>query len=138
MKDHIDKLREGIEKVKDGFSMMNGGPMTFTLDCLLAAYNTLVNEYAAFKVGQRVELRDVPKAALDQGSGWWHCRHFLVPRNGGTIQHVSCSSDGHMRYDVVFDRETWIDRDGKEQPVISKHVFCLFEKELVSYEEIAR
>ena len=138
MKDHIDTLREGMEKVKDGFSMMNGGPMTFTLDCLLAAYNTLVNEYAAFKVGQCVELRAVPKAALVLESGWWHCQHFLVPGNEGTIRHVSCDSDGRLRYDVIFDRETWIDRDGKEQPVISKHVFSLFEKELIGYQEIVR
>jgi hypothetical protein len=138
MKDHIDKLREGMEKVKDGFSMMIGGPMSFTLDCLLAAYNTLITEYAHFKVGERVELRDTPKAALKQECGWWHCRHFLVPGNEGTIQHVSCGSDGQLRYDVVFDRETWIDLDGKEQPVISKHAFCLYEKELVGYREIAR
>ena len=130
MKDHIDKLREGMEKVKDGFSMMSGGPMEFTLDCLLAAYSTLVNEYAAFKVGQCVELRAVPKAALDKGSGWWHCQHFMVPGNSATIQHVFCSIDGHVRYDVVFDRETWIDMQGNEQPVISKHAFCFFEKEL--------
>ena len=138
MKDHIDKLREGVEKVKDGFSMMNSGPMSFTLDCLLAAYHTLVNEYAAFKVGQRVELRAVPKAALVRDSGWWHCRHVLAPGNEGTIRHVLCDSDGRLRYDVLFDRETWIDRDGKEQPVISKHVFCFFEKELISYKEIMR
>lgn len=138
MKDHIDKLREGMKKVNDGFAIMNGGPMSFTLDCLLAAYATLVNEYAKFKVGGRVELRDIPKAAQDPSSGWWYCRHFLVPGNAATVQYVSCDIGGHLRYDVVFDRETWIDREGKEQPVITKHAFSLFEKELIGYEEIAR
>jgi len=126
MKDHIDKLREGMEKIKDGFSMMSGGPMSFTLDCLLAAYRTLTEDYAAFRVGQIVAVRDgyVPP------EGWKHVRHFMVPSNAATVCHVSVSSDGLLCYEVVFDRETWIDGDGREQPVILKHRYTFFEKEL--------
>ena len=126
MKDHIDKLREGMEKVKDGFSMMNGGPMSFTLDCLLAAYKTLTEDYAAFRVGQLVAVRD----GYMPPEGWKHSRHFMVPANAATVCHVSVSSDGHLRYEVVFDRETWIDQRGLEQPVIQKHRYTFFEKEL--------
>jgi len=126
MKDHIDKLREGMEKIKDGFSMMSGGPASFTLDCLLAAYRTLTEEYATFRVGQRVTVCDgyVPPEGLK------HDRHFMVPSNAATVCHVSVSTDGHLRYEVTFDRETWIDRDGVEKPVIQKHRYTFFEKEL--------
>lgn len=138
MMDHVEKVKDGLAKIKEGFAQLNSGPASYTLDVLLAAYTTLVSEYAEFDVGQRVELREIPKSALDKNSGWYSCRHFLVPGNGGKIQHISCDSDGRLRYDVVFDRETWIDQQGKEQPVISKHVFCLFERDLISYEEIQR
>jgi hypothetical protein len=138
MMDHVEQMKDGIEKIKEGFSQLNTGPASYTLDCLLAAYHTLLTQYVPFKTGARVELREVPASAVKEKSGWWHCRHFLIPGNGATVQHVSCGSDGFVRYDIVFDRETWIDREGKEQPILTKHVFSLFEKELIGYKEIVR
>ena len=130
MDDHIEQFQQGIGKIQEGVSQLTKGPASFTLECLFAAYRTLINQYALFKVGERVVLRDTPAAALQQDSGWWFCRHFLIPGNGATVQHVTCDSSGKLQYDVVFDRETWIDREGKEQPVSSKHVFRLVETDL--------
>lgn len=137
MRDHIEQVKDGIKKIQDGFSQINCGPVGYTLDVLLAAYDTLINKYAPFKVGDRVELLTTPKSANDKSSGWWHCRHFMVPGNTATVRTVSCSSDGLLRFDVEFDRETWIDSKGEEKPVISKHVFCIFESELRLLEKVS-
>jgi hypothetical protein len=136
VKDHIDKMREGLEKIKDGFSMMSGGPASFTLDCLLAAYIALTTKYVPFKVGQRVSVKN--GFTVDTRTGWVYCAHFMVPTNRATVTHVSCDSTGQVRYDIEFDSETWIDGKGMVQPVIQKHVFCFFEHELQSYVEIKR
>jgi hypothetical protein len=136
MMDHIEKVKDGLDKIKEGFAQLNSCPASYSLDCLLAAYMTLVSEYAKFDVGQRVQLLEIPTSALNRESGWWHCRHFLVPGNPATVRHIACDSDGRLRYDVEFDRETWIDMKGIEQPVIAKHIFCLFERELSSYEVV--
>ena len=138
MMDHIEQLQDGIAKIKEGLSQFNAGPASFTMDCLFAAYHTLIDEYAHFKVGERVELKATPASAIKRESGWWHCQHFLIPGNGATVRHVKCDSKGRLRYDVVFDRETWIDIRGLEKPVSGKHAFCFFEHELVSYREVLR
>lgn len=136
MMDHVERMKDGLEKIQDGLSQFNGGPASFTVDVLFAAYHTLITQYAPFKVHQRVELAAAPTLKKDQG--WWHCRHFLVPGNLATVEHVSCDSDGSLRFDVVFDRETWIDQNGEEQPVISKHMFSFFAHELTGYVEVLR
>lgn len=130
MKDHIDYMKEGMKKIQDGLAQMNAGPAGYTLDVLLAAYTTLINVYAPFKVGDRVQLKATPAAALDPKSGWWHCRHFLVPGSPGTVKGVSCDSAGRLRYDVRFDRESWIDASGRERAAANEYLFSLFEPDL--------
>jgi hypothetical protein len=135
--DHVERMKDGLAKIADGIAALNCGPAHFTLEVLFAAYYALVNDYARYKVGQRVALRATPTSATKPDSGWWSCRHFLVPDNPATVQRVWCDSDGRLRYDVEFDRETWINRDGQEQPVIAKHVFSMFETELTGWTDLA-
>lgn len=134
MRDHIDRMKTGLAQIRDGMDQLRGGPASFTLDVLFAAYRTLTTQYAPFTEGQRVALDSAPK--LHSGHGWWHCRHFLTPDNLATVRYVTCDSQGQLRFDVVFDRETWLDRDGVEQPVDRKSLFSFFAHDLVSAQPV--
>lgn len=128
MKQHVEDMKEGLQLVMDGMRKFNGGPAEYTLDVLFAAYDALATRYAPFKVRDRVELVSPP--IVDAGSGWWWCRHFLVPGNIATVVQVRCDALGFLQFDVVFDRETWIDRNGHEQSVETRHSFCFSERSL--------
>ena len=123
-----DDIIEGIKLIEQGLSKFQSGPIDYYLKKLFKAREVLLTRFAPFKVGDRVTLSG--PLVIEPNSGWNHCRHFLVPGEPATVRDSDCDLDGNFRFYIEFDNETWIDPEGKVQPVSSKHVFCFFEKQL--------
>lgn len=120
---------EGLEMIQNGLRRMERGPVSYYLEKLTGYAELLFDRFAPFKPGWRVALVASPKNCNDEDDGWYSCRHFLVPGATGTVESIDAGKDGFWVC-VVFDRETWIDREGVEQPVTQKHTFCLHESML--------
>ena len=109
-------------------SLLRSGPMDYHLRRLAAAYELLLTRFSPCKVGDQVTLLKAydPKEV----TGWSHCKHFLIPGSPATVRHVECSTEGILEFNLEFDRETWIDQEGKEQPVSMRHLFRFRENEI--------
>lgn len=121
-------IEEAAGHMQKGFDILNRGPLSFYLRELAAAYALLMDRFAPLKVGDRCALKET--LDLDKDSGWYPHRHFLIAGSKGTVVEADCGSNGFI-FDVHFDNETWIDRDGKEHPRDKAHSFRLSENNLV-------
>ncbi len=127
------KVIEGTKMIARGMVMVADGEFEWNLQCMAAATALLLEKYAPFIKGNRVRLTLTPEIVKD--SGWYFCRHFLVQGAQGTVSSVEINPSGVLTYNVIFDHETWIDKDGKEQPPINKHTFGFKEHWLVKIQE---
>jgi hypothetical protein len=134
----FELYRQSYEAANKAASILSGGPADFYFNKLETYVNALFTKFAPFKAGDRVELTVAPKT---EGTGWYHCRHFLIPGAVGTVvsvvyykwRNIYSGWEGFVA-GVVFDRETWIDKDGVERPVQEKHSFQFRENELCKLE----
>ena len=101
-----------------------GGSFDWGMKEVGESYLSMFDRFCPHDVGDRVELtKNVP---VEQSSGWYPSRHFLIQGGKGTIQSRGYR-DGKFSFDVEFDDETWIDSNGDEQEVSLKHVYGLNE-----------
>lgn len=139
MRRDIEGLKTGMRMVQDGFSKMNQGPLSFTLETLLAAWDKLHTEHAPFKEGDRVILIETPD--LSNSPGWHHSAHFLVKGAKATVVCCELTSKGFFGVDVVFDDESWIKqpytKDEVEQIIPiepdQRHTYGFNENKLVKF-----
>lgn len=125
-----DRVKEGVEALQRGISLLSGGPLDYTLGCLLAAREALLTRYAPFRVGDRVVLAETPRIDEEVAYGWLGSKHFLVAGAAGVVRSSDVRRNGQLTFDVEFDDESWVDRDGNVRPVSQKHVYCFGEKSL--------
>ena len=126
IKSALTLWQEGQARFDEASKVLSCGPASFYYEKLECYVDALFNKYAPFKQGDRVALTVHPNT----DNGWSHCKHFLTPGSAGIVQEVDFY-DNHFCADVVFDNESWIDLEGKEQPVTAKHTFRLWENELL-------
>ena len=131
---NAERFSKGMALMQEALAIFSGGPFDHTLKCLLAAREALLMRYAPFKVGDRVELAVTPKIDADTAYGWQGSKHFLVKGAAGTVRASDVRSDGRLAFDVEFDDESWIDRDGTRRPVDAKHTYCFGESSLARHE----
>jgi hypothetical protein len=124
-----DEITEGVKLIEQGMRRLATGPLDYNLKKLVKARELLLTRFAPFKVGDRVTLAKELYVAPD--SGWIFCKHFLVPGSVGRVKDSDCDADGRLRFFIEFENQTWIDREGVEQPMDKKSLFCLFEDQLV-------
>jgi len=93
--------------------------------CLVGVYG----ELAPFQIGDEVELIDAPEINQKDTPGWMGAKHILVNGRKGIIRDVTYDDRG---YTVMFEpnNETWIDLNGKEQPVTRPGHYCLGAKRI--------
>jgi hypothetical protein len=120
--DDIKNLDEAFNKFK---STMSSGPSSFYFEKIMGYYEGCMKA-AKFKEGDRVTLKE---DWAGDASGWAHCKHFLKEGEPATVSDVDYDQ-GHYRYEIVFDNETWIDKDKNKRVVTRKHTFCFWQKEL--------
>lgn len=81
---------------------------------------TALRSLLPFQEGDRVELIKAPVCS----GAWADSKHFLRKGEEGVVQSIELYK-GMLRANIVFDNETWIDPQGKQQPVHHKHTFCI-------------
>lgn len=125
----LQRLSEAAKDFKATIDAACGGSFKWGVEQVVSSYLSLFDRFCPFGVGDRVELtKNVP---IEEGSGWYSCRHFLIRGARGTVRSRGYSGDKFV-FDVEFDNETWIDKDGIEQPILKKHVFSFNESYLRS------
>ncbi len=130
--DGNDNVKEGIRLLTEGMSKLSHGPFEYYLTCLVQARDLLLTRFAPFKVGDRVAI--CRKLDIKPDSAWFACLHYLKPGSIGTVHSSEVDRDGRLRFDVVFDDESWVDRDnGSVHPIEEKdrHTYCMFEGDIV-------
>lgn len=103
--------------------ILSRGPAQFYFEKIEEYVTALFGPCAPFHVGDRVKL----VAAPNTENSWSACRHFLIPGAEATIDGVDYV-DGHFVADLIFDDESWIDCNGKVQPVANRHAFRIAEQ----------
>lgn len=132
--EYLKTFREAANHFKKGNELLQGGPLEFYLTEMATAFEEFVARCARFHEGDRVEL--IEKLDLENSPGWKHCEHFLVPGNPATVEGIAFKNR-RFCYDLVFDRETWIDfRGGTERPVERKCRFLVAENHLKRHVDV--
>lgn len=124
-----DRVSKAALLMDEAHELLRKGPLSFYLREMSAAYELLMSRYAPFKVGDRVKLAKTPDITPEHAPGWMSCRHFLVQGAIATVSDARCG-EGGFRFDVMFDGETWLDREGVERPISEKHTFTFREASL--------
>lgn len=126
-KEKLQEMVDAINNVKDAFdnfnSVMEGGPASYYFERMTEYYEGCIKA-AKFKIGDRVELKETVT------DGWNSRNHFMTAGAKATIKDVDYYK-GKYRYDIMFDKETWIKDwgpDKGEVDVVDKHVFCFGQK----------
>ena len=135
MTDAIEKIKtafalwnEGREKFNEASKVLSGGPDTFYFGKIEIYTNALFDRFAPFKEGDRVKIVKAPNTNND----WRNCKHFLIKGAMGTVEDVDYR-DLFVAH-VVWDKETWLDKNGNEQPVRQKHSFLMSENQILRIE----
>lgn len=126
-KEKIEEIAKSVEDITSAFkqfqSVMGGGPADYYFERIMGYYEGCIKA-AKFKIGDRVELKDTVT------DGWNGRNHFMTAGAKATIMDVDYYK-GKYRYDIMFDKETWIkdwEPDKGEYDVVDKHVFCFGQK----------
>lgn len=80
-----------------------------------------------FKEGDKAVLAKTPDIRPETSPGWMSSKHFLVEGALATVASVGFY-DGQFRFGLMFDNETWIDREGIQRPVDNQYVYTFGEK----------
>lgn len=115
------------EEFKSKVSRACGGSFKWGVNQVIDSYLSMFERFCPFSVGDRVEL--INDVKVEEGSGWWGCKHFLVRGAKATVRERGYSN-GKFSFHIEFDRETWMDREGNEHPVTRKHIFHFSESSL--------
>ncbi len=127
MRDQVENAKAGWKLIQDEMDKFRGGPLPYTMDVLLAAHDLLLERFAPYKVGDRVELAgDVD---VSKSPGWASSAHFLKRGAKATVEAVRVRESKKFGFDVIFDEETWVD-NGVPKPVSSKHTYSFGESAL--------
>lgn len=126
----IDDFKLAIEKIREADRLLNKGPLSYTIEQLVACYDLLINKYAAFCLGDKVQLKITLTITEKTNHGWMGAKHFLVKGATGTIAEVGCNGKGFY-YLVDFDDQTYISYG--ERKSVSQHGLYHFKEESLKY-----
>ena len=106
-------LREAAKPLANALADVGGGSLVEerVSDALLM----LFTRFAPFRVGDRVRLTETPEISEKVSWGWLGGKHFLVKGALATVQTVDVCKD-KFRAGLIFDDDSWIDRDGVRHP----------------------
>lgn len=120
-----DNIKE-VEITLNGVARMFGQDVYWAFK-KMHDYKRGLFSYAKFRVGDRVQLTRAPVISGSQSWGWQGSEHFLVAGSKATV--ASRDWGGEFTYAVVFDDESWKDRDGVVHPkkADERHTYCFSE-----------
>lgn len=94
----------------------------------LRQFKTFLETESRFKIGDRVELSETPVITEATAHGWLCSKHFLVEGAQARVAEIDYFGN-EFGYAVVFDDESWKDRDGVVHPVAEKDKHTYFFRE---------
>lgn len=127
----IEKLKKAFADIKDGISILGGGPVNFYLDHLVECREEFFSRCTPFRVGDTVELTTTPNT----DNGWRESAHFLVQGAKGEVCEIDFS-DGKFSIGIKIFNQTWIDLKGNEQPLKEGYIYSLPETHLRLLREV--
>ena len=128
----IENIKKATGLLREGMQLLATGPLDYYLTELVAAHDLLMDRYAPFKVGDKVELAVTPTISEEVAWGWLGAKHFLKKGATGVVVSATCGARG-FRFGVVFDEETWIspvDKLEKEVEKDKRHEYVFGESSL--------
>lgn len=127
-KNCLDQIKKAKKLFSEAIAILNSGPASYYFEQLVIHSDALLSKYAKYKIGDRVRLSKTFMKD-DCGWGWYDSLHFLIKGSTAKVDEVGYDELGFY-YGVVFDHESWIDRDDNEQPVEHKHCYSMRESSL--------
>jgi len=125
----IENIKEGINKIKEGMSILSKGPMDYYLKGLMECREELFKRCCPFQIGDEVKL--IVDLKIEKSSGWYICRHFLIVDAKAMVREVDFYRGG-FKFELEFYNESFIDFHGDEHPIINRHTFVFDENQLRS------
>ena len=123
-----DDIERACKMMDEAGSILGGGPLSFYLREMNAAFRMCIDRFAPFKVGDRVKLAKTPTITEKESWGWMGCKHFLVKGAKATVEEVGCG-EGGFTFSMLFDDETWIHpHTGKKMKHERPHHFMFGEQ----------
>lgn len=123
--DYANELSDFYDKVRD-LEKAIPGEFGYKLNSVLSSYNEMFSRFCPFKVGDRIRLTKTP--VIEQGSGWYGSRHFLVEGAIATVRNCDWHK-GKFVFNLEFDDESWVDSEGRIYPIAPerRHMFSFGE-----------
>lgn len=112
---HLVKLRNAMRYEFD-----------YKVNRVLASYNDMFERFCPFKDGDRIYLVKAPD--IDEKSGWYGSRHFLVQGATGKIVGRDYYKNKFC-FSVEFDNESWIDEFGVHHLVLEPKSIYTFDED---------
>ena len=132
MRHSSDDIARACKMLDEASGILGGGPLSFYLKEMNAAYQLCVDRFAPFKPKSRVKLKETPTINEKESHGWIGCKHFLVKGAKATVEEVGCGEGGFV-FAVIFDDETWIHpHTGEKMKHDRPHSFMFGERWLVA------
>lgn len=120
----VDDALTGLEEIRQLYKRLT--LTSYDIEQIRTTFNEMFERFCPFKVGDRVRLvRDWTDPRGDS-PGWHHHMHTLVRDNVAVVKGRDFRN-GKFIFDLLFDKETWVDKDGVEHPVSKKGTFCFRE-----------
>lgn len=115
--DKMLALRDAAKSMAKAVEAVSGG--TMVEEDIRDALRMLFTRFAPFRVGDRVRLTETPEISDKVSWGWLGGKHFLVKGALATVREVNVRDDQFL-VGLIFDDDSWVDRDGKRHPVAEK------------------
>ena len=137
-KEFLSQLEGSLKGLHEAFNPIRSGPPKYYFEKMTEWIEALF-EKGPFKVGDRVQLINVPK--IEKSSGWWSSRKTFKSGAIGRVVHMDFSK-GYFEADVVWDEE-WVETGGgfsgsplhhKKIGPQNRHMYRMSESSLVLYD----
>jgi hypothetical protein len=127
--DELVRVSKCAKEFVDSVRCACGGSFQWGIEQIAASYKSMFDRFCPYEVGDRVQLTKSPPSALEEGSGWYPSRHFLIAGSAGEVRNRGYS-DNQFIFDVVFDNESWIGDKGVVHlmELDHKHTYRISEK----------
>lgn len=120
------QLEQELKNLETTARTLGNLQLLYWLKQLQLAYDMLLERYAPLKVDDRAYLISTANLDGEHAPGWQGCFHFLRLGAACVVREVKVI-DGHWRFFVTFEEESWIDRDSKRQLIGERHWFSFGE-----------
>lgn len=127
---NTDNVKEAAVLLTKAMQLLQRGPLDFYLKEISGAIEYCKEHYSPFRIGDEVILCSTPE--INENHGWTSCKHFLVKGARAIVQEVDLGSKG-FTYKVIFEDESWINRDKEVVKTEDghRHTFGFSERYLV-------